>query len=100
LTIHELIKWLILVDTANDPIKVIIDNILPWSDRSPQRTALEKHQDAIGWDIVLEGKLSHAWVIHQQCYFTMTGSTKKRQTMAGTADSQTLEHCLVHVGTP
>jgi hypothetical protein len=65
-TMLELTKWLISVDTATDLIKTIIDNLLPWADRGPQRTPLESHQDAIGWDIILEGTLPYAWELHQQ----------------------------------
>jgi hypothetical protein len=72
--LQDLTKWLISVDTDIALIQAIVNNLLPWSERAPQRTELEKHQDNIGWEIILEGALPIAWAKHQHQYYMTTGS--------------------------
>jgi hypothetical protein len=75
-TLQELTKWLISVDTEHTLVHTIINNLLPWNERPLPRTQLEGYQDSIGWEIILEGTLPHAWAQHQHSHYLKIGSKK------------------------
>jgi Reverse transcriptase (RNA-dependent DNA polymerase) len=73
-SLTSLTRWLITIDTEPALITTIIHNLLPWSEKGTIRTPLEQQQDAIGWNIILEGTLPKAWSSHQNNHYKAIGS--------------------------
>jgi hypothetical protein len=68
----KLETWVKKVDTCPHLKNTIIVNLQAWLDDNiptTNRTTLEKFQDIIGWNYVIEGCLPTSWSEHQHHYY-------------------------------